>query len=89
MCKEKNCLEDLLLQIKCTLKSVSHKILSGNAVDQDYEQAFAFLSGSRCLDRVVLEEKHAIQNKIQALEEEKQELGVAKTLLEHLLCQPQ
>ncbi|KAM4700754.1 PHD finger protein 11 isoform 2-T2 [Discoglossus pictus] len=56
-CKEKNCLEYMLSRINSTVGSVTQKVLSGDAVDQEYEQAFKFLWASRCLENELLDVK--------------------------------
>eukprot|EP00079_Xenopus_tropicalis_P010697 XP_002935796.2 PREDICTED: uncharacterized protein LOC733724 [Xenopus tropicalis] len=64
----------LLENIENSVKSVSNKILSGEAENQDYEEAFRYLWGSRCIESAVLQEMQAIEGEIQALDETKERL---------------
>ncbi|KAM4794903.1 PHD finger protein 11 [Rhinophrynus dorsalis] len=88
-CQENNCLQFLLTNIKCTIKLIEQKILSGEAVDQDYEQAFTYLWGSRCLEDIFLNEKQEIQSRLQTLDKEREHLHKTNTLLANILQEPE
>ncbi|XP_041438541.1 uncharacterized protein LOC108708666 isoform X2 [Xenopus laevis] len=73
-CQSHQCRQFLLENIEKSVKSVSQKILSGEAEDQDYETALRYLWGSECLESVIIQEKQEIQWKLQSLEETKERL---------------
>ncbi|XP_053312276.1 uncharacterized protein LOC128474048 isoform X3 [Spea bombifrons] len=85
VCRKNNCLKFLLANISCSMKIIVKKIESGQAKEQDYEQAFAFLLGSRCLEDVVSKETQEIQARIESIDKEKEELSSKIMFLKNLL----
>ncbi|XP_063284718.1 PHD finger protein 11 [Pelobates fuscus] len=81
VCQQKNCLELFLEHMKCSIESITQKIREGEAVEQEYKQAFLVLMGSRCLEGLVLKETEEIQQRILCIEEEKKELSAKIQLL--------
>ncbi|XP_018101047.1 uncharacterized protein LOC108707562 isoform X2 [Xenopus laevis] len=84
-CQSHHCRQFLLENIEKSVKSVSQKILSGEAEDQDYETALRYLWGSGCLESVIIQEKQEIQRKLQSLEETKERLQKNDKALTDLL----
>ncbi|XP_053564341.1 PHD finger protein 11 isoform X2 [Bombina bombina] len=85
MCKEQKRLEYVLSRMKSSVELTTQRLLQGDAVDKDYEQAFELLSASRCLEEAALEEKQEIKKKIQALEKQKEKLLQMDLVLDDLL----
>ncbi|OCT93045.1 hypothetical protein XELAEV_18016112mg [Xenopus laevis] len=84
-CQTNHCRKFLLENIENSVKSVRQKILSGEAENQDYEAAFMYLWGSGCLESVLLQEKQAIQRKLQSIEETQDRLQKEYKALTDLL----
>ncbi|CAH2224911.1 PHD finger 6 [Pelobates cultripes] len=85
ICQEKHCVELFLKNIKRSIELITEKIREGKALEQEYGQAFMFLMGSSYLEGIMIKEKEEIQQRIQCIEEEKEELSKKVTFLTDLL----
>ncbi|XP_063284739.1 uncharacterized protein LOC134570713 isoform X2 [Pelobates fuscus] len=85
ICQEKHCMELFLKNIKSSIELITEKIREGKALEQEYRQAFMFLMGSSYLEGIMIKEKEEIQQRMQCIEEEKEELSKKVTFLTDLL----
>ncbi|XP_029458707.1 PHD finger protein 11 isoform X2 [Rhinatrema bivittatum] len=84
-CREENCIDAVISKIKASLESLTQRISSGTASDEDHHQLFQVLLATGCLKDAVLKAKQEIRNKIQKIEDEKASLYKEEKALDAFL----